>query len=85
VSQAQLLLTCTLGGSRDCAAVQCLLGQYGLDAERAANDELTARGNLPNVFAEMKSMDIESHLTGRIEDAAPGTSVACIKVTLRRS
>jgi hypothetical protein len=79
----QLILTCSLSGSRDCAAVQLLLEQYGLVAANL-DGELVAQGWVPIVLERMHQFDIASHLAQRIEDAVPGTRVADIRATVLR-
>ncbi len=83
--QAQLILTCSLSGSRDHAKVQALLEQYGLHAHRETDDDMRAEGIVPVVLECMHSADIEAHLTARIEDAVPGTRVSLIRAILRQA
>jgi hypothetical protein len=85
VPEAQLILTCSLCGSRDHAKVQALLEQYGLHAQQETEAELRAEGSVPVVLERMRTADIEAHLTARIEDAVPGTRVSLMRATLRES
>ena len=71
--QAQLILTCSLSGDRDCAKVERLLEQYGLHAHAQSESEVHAEGMIPVVLERMRTGDIEVHMAQRIEDAAPGT------------
>jgi hypothetical protein len=81
MAERQLILTCTLSGARDGAPVARLLQQYGLHTSTVGADVM-AQGNIPDVLVTMRSREIEAHLLGRIEDAAPGTRVACLRATI---
>jgi hypothetical protein len=82
VAESLLTLTCLLSRLGNPAAAQSILEQYGLHGDLAGDGrQLTARGSIHKVLARMKSADIESHLTARIESAVPGTRVMHMKAT----
>jgi hypothetical protein len=81
MADRQLILTCTLSGPRDGAPVVKLLQQYGLQTSTVGT-ELVAQGDVPCVLGAMHGREIEAHLLGRIEDAAPGTRIAAIRATI---
>lgn len=77
----RLVLSCSLWGVGDLDIVRGLLEEYGLSAEGSSVD-LFAVGEVPQALAWMRDVDIEAHLTMRIEEAAPGARVAAIRATV---